>query len=270
MTACRMLVDIAVPPRSWPTPRTFGSCGPGHPSNEVAAHRVVGARCLGPHERANPTPVASYEARRSATARPLVTPSSICPLTSSGGCSVAARPIPRLSHPACMSTPGRRVRPPHPDCKNSFRRPGAPWTGARPIRHRVGPAIGAPGAGGRSARGRAGHEGGGTRRQNDSEPLHRPLPAPRRPSVARPHEPDSPINAKLHPHVHAVWRASTERARVVRCVRSVLSCRLRRSVRTFRRARIVRLLGSPSRRPPVPVCPIGPTSHTTACAVLRL
>ena len=50
------------------------------------------AMSSGPHERANATPLASCEACRSATARPLVKPSSICPLTSSGGCSVAARP----------------------------------------------------------------------------------------------------------------------------------------------------------------------------------
>ena len=53
-----------------------------------------------------------------------------------------------------MSNPRATIPPAHADCKNSFRRPGATRTVARPVRHRIGPAIGAPGAGGRSARGR--------------------------------------------------------------------------------------------------------------------
>ena len=116
----------------------------------------------------------------------------------------------RPTHPATVA-PGvheypRATSPPaHADCKNSFRRPGAPRIVARPIRHRIGPAIGAPGAGGRSARGRG--RAPGRRRPTTETVASRCIVLSRRRAVQAWHgstEPDSPINAKRHPHLHAV------------------------------------------------------------------
>ena len=143
------------------------------------------------------------------------------------------------THPA-TAAPGvheypRATSPPaHADCKNSFRRPGAPWTVARPIRHRIGPAIGAPGAGGRSARGRG--RAPGRRRPTTETVASRCIVLSRRRAVQAWHgriEPDCPINAKLHPHVHAVLRGCRRRRRC-------------RSVATFG-------------------CAFNPTARTPAC-----